>query len=107
MQRDKAVKPSIPYIQNAPPAIGGRVKVWFDKASKDLLIESETGAITRDTYGICLEDVVFATETTARGAVRSKNRTGSQIEDRAAMASYRVQSAEFRRAPSPTGRQNS
>ncbi|MEQ8451614.1 hypothetical protein [Roseivivax sediminis] len=70
MPKDKRPKPAIPYIQNASPAIGSRVKVWFDKASKDLLIESETGAITRDIYGICLDDVAFDTETTARGAVR-------------------------------------
>ncbi|WP_048645258.1 hypothetical protein [Nitratireductor soli] len=70
MPKDKPAKPPIPYIQNASPAIGSRVKVWVDKASKDLLIESQTGAITRDIYGICLEDVVFSTEATARGAVR-------------------------------------
>ena len=70
MPKDKRPKPAIPSIQQQPPAIGSRVKVWFDKASKDLLIESETGAIARDIYGICLEDVVFDTETTARGAVR-------------------------------------
>lgn len=70
MQKDKPVKPPIPYIQNTSPAIGSRVKVWFDKASKYLLIACETGTITRDIYGICLEDVMFDTETTARGAVR-------------------------------------
>ncbi len=70
MPKDKRPKPAIPSIQRQPPAIGSRVKVWFDKASKDILIESETGAIARDIYGICLEDVVFDTETTARGAVR-------------------------------------
>lgn len=62
MPKDKRPRPAIPYIQNASPAIGSRVKVWFDKVSKDLLIESETGAITRDIYGICLEDVAFDTE---------------------------------------------
>jgi len=70
MQKNKSAKPSIPNIQNASPAIGSCVKVWFDKASKDLLVASETGTITRDIYGICLEDVTFDTEATARGAVR-------------------------------------
>ncbi|MAN76609.1 MAG: hypothetical protein CML24_05320 [Rhizobiales bacterium] len=57
-------------MQNASPAIGNRIKAWFDKASEDLFIEIETGAITRDIYGMCLEDVVFDTEITARGAVK-------------------------------------
>lgn len=70
MPTDKLAKRAIPHIQRQPPAIGSRVKVWFDKASKDLLIESETGDITRDIYGICLEDVLFDAERTARGAVR-------------------------------------
>lgn len=70
MPRQKPAKPSIPHIQRQPPAIGSRVKVWFDKTSKDLLIESETGELSRDIYGVCLADVVFDTETTARGAIR-------------------------------------
>lgn len=68
--KKKPTKPHIPYIQREPPAIGSRVKVWFDKGAKEFLIESETGAVTQDIYGICLGDVVFDTETTARGAVR-------------------------------------
>lgn len=84
MPKDKPPKPAIPSIQRRPPAIGSCVKVWFDKASKDLLVASETGAITRDIYGICLEDVVFDTETTARGAVRcfatnSRTKFGSSV----------------------------
>ncbi|BCH19613.1 hypothetical protein [Mesorhizobium sp. L-2-11] len=80
----KPAKPPIPNIQNASPAIGSRVKVWFDKPSKDLLIESETGAITRDIYGICLEDVLFDTETTARENIQTLLRsTMSRAEMRA------------------------
>ena len=69
--KKKPAKPHIPYIQKEPPAIGSRVKVWFDRGSREFLIKSEAGAVTRDIYGVCLEDVVFDTETTARRARQS------------------------------------
>lgn len=50
--------------------IGSRVKVWYDKSSKELLVQSDGGAISKDIYGVCLGDALFDTETSARGAVR-------------------------------------
>jgi hypothetical protein len=46
------------------------VKVWFDKATSQLLVEDETGRVGWDIYGVPLADVVFETETTPRGAIR-------------------------------------
>jgi len=59
----------IPWIGNSPPEIGSRVKVWFDKRSGDLIIETALGAKSRDIYGVCLSDAIFGTEKTPRGAV--------------------------------------
>lgn len=69
MSATMSKKPAIPFIQKNPPALGTKVKVWFDKSSTHLLIESN-GTLARDIYGVCLEDVSFGTETTLRGAVR-------------------------------------
>lgn len=68
--RTKPSKPSIPFIQKEPPAVGSRVKVWFDKNSQELLVQSDGGAISKDIYGVCLGDALFDTETTTRGAAR-------------------------------------
>jgi hypothetical protein len=45
------------------------VKVWFDKATSQLLVEDETGRVGWDIYGVPLADVAFETETTPLGAV--------------------------------------
>jgi hypothetical protein len=66
----KIEKPKIYHIAKYPPPVGGRVKVWFDKATSHLLVEDETGRVGWDIYGVPLSDVVFETETTPRGAVR-------------------------------------
>jgi hypothetical protein len=43
------------------------VKVWFDKATSQLLVEDETGRVGWDIYGVPLADVVFETrDDTAR-----------------------------------------
>jgi len=59
-----------PWVSSRPPAIGSRVKVWFDKKEQQLLVETKQGERTRDIYGVCLGNAVFETEPTARGAVR-------------------------------------
>lgn len=45
------------------------MKVWFDKATSQLLVEDETGRVGWDIYGVPLADVAFETETTPLGAV--------------------------------------
>lgn len=66
----RAEKPTIFFITKYPPRIRSRVKVWFDKKEGDLMIEDETGQVTRDFYEVPLSDVVFETETMSRGAIR-------------------------------------
>ena len=66
----KAEKPKVFHIAKYPPPIGSRVKVWFDTKERQLIVEDETGRVTRDIYGMPLADVVFETEMTPRGAVR-------------------------------------
>ena len=70
MSKTKSALPPVPFVQNRSPAIGTRIKVWFDKPSRNLLIEDEAGKVSQDIYGVCLGDVEFNVETTSRGAIR-------------------------------------
>ncbi|MFZ3481650.1 hypothetical protein [Sphingomonas sp. 3-13AW] len=50
--------------------VGKRVKVWYDRGARALLIEDHTSHRVRDIYGVCLEDVEFEVEATPRGGSR-------------------------------------
>ena len=60
----------VPYVDRQPPKIGSRVKVWFDRRSGDLLIETSDGMVSKSIYDVCLGEAVFETEPTVRGATR-------------------------------------
>ena len=60
----------IPHVSRQPPEIGSRVKIYFDRKSGDLIIESPEGQRCRDFLGVCIGEAVFDTEPTVRGSTR-------------------------------------
>ncbi|TJV15862.1 hypothetical protein [Mesorhizobium sp.] len=59
-----------PYVKKGRPEPGSAVKVWFDKATRDLVVEMETGEALQSTFGVILKDAVFQVEVDGRGRSR-------------------------------------